>query len=103
MSLVFEDEPEPGDATAEAVWNRNEKIKNEWSPYQDQKLLMFKVQNFWSILKKKLISDPEARDRARIDFRHFFTRNRRSKIFTTLLKEVYEDMVDVLKVTFCSQ
>ena len=103
MSLVFEDEPEPGDATAEAVWNRNEKIKNEWSPYQDQKLLMFKVQNFWSILKKKLISDRAARDRARRDFRRYFSRNRRSKIFTTLLKEVYEDMVDVLKVTFCSQ
>ena len=101
--LVFEDEPEPGDATAEAVLNRNEKIKNEWSPYEDQKRLMLKVQNFWSILKKKLISDPAARDRARRDFRRYFSRNRRSKIFTSLLKEVYDDMVNVLKVYFSNQ
>jgi len=94
---VFEDEPEPGDATAEAVLNRNEKIKNAWSPYQDQKRLVQKVHKFWSVLKKKLISDPEARHRARVDFRQFFGRNRRSKIFTTLLKEIYEDMVYVLK------
>ena len=98
FTSVFEDEPEPGDATAEAVLNRNEKIKNSWSPYEDQKLLVHKVHKFWSVLKKKLISDPDARDRARVDFRLFFSRNRRSKIFTTLLKEVYEDMIYVLKV-----
>ena len=99
FTSVFEDEPEPGDATAEAVLNRNEKIKNSWSPYEDQKLLVHKVHKFWSVLKKKLISDPDARDRARVDFRQFFSRNRRSKIFTTLLKEVYEDMIYVLKVS----
>jgi len=94
---VFEDEPEPGDATAEAVLNRNEKIKNAWSPYRDQKRLLYKVHKFWSVLKKKLESDPEARERARADFRQFFDRNRRTKLFTTLLKEVYEDMIYVLK------
>ena len=95
---VFEDEPEPGDATAEAVLNRNEKIKNAWSPYREQKRLLYKVHKFWSVLKKKLESDPEARERARADFRQFFDRNRRTKLFTTLLKEVYEDMIYVLKV-----